>query len=579
MENLKKYHFNLLLRKCTVGMLLVAGGLLTGNRQIVSAEQQESPTVSVVETLSEVSNPIDNLTTSGDAIEYSSTQLQSQDNSIINPEVGIVSEKDSVLDNSNEVEASGYDESKKVVESELILSDGVTNQSLSNNETKQNEPIIYLEPNTSAHVEYISVDEASENTVNESTNKIFYSDRSATSSLIGDNYRWKNGNINTDVDSWGYPVRQCTSFVAFRLAETNGFSNVSYLGNAGSWGYSAVNRGATVDSIPNIGAVAWFRPGEGWSDSTYGHVSWVAAVEGTDVILEEYNRSPNKYAYGTFRMPIKLVSGFIHFKDLVAHDTSSSTSNAVNGGGTLASSGTYHFTTRLYIKSEPKISSPNLAYYDAGQSVNYDKILSSDGYKWISYLSFQGNRRYIAVQKEQTTPTPSTTTGNIIIQNKNAVSGSFDVVITNVYSPKGLKEVKIPVWSSENGQDDLVWYSGIKQSDGTYKVSVTSNNHKNSVGLYNIHLYYVKNDGTLEGVATATTVVNRNTSQVTLPQSGTYHFTKRSYIKSSPTMSSPDLAYYDAGQSVNYDKVLISEGYQWISYISYAGNRRYIAVS
>ncbi len=89
----------------------------------------------------------------------------------------------------------------------------------------------------------------------------------------------------------------------------------------------------------------------------------------------------------------------------------------------------------------------------------------------------------------------------------------------------------------------------------------------------------MKNNDTLEGVATATTVVNRNTSQVTLPQSGTYHFTKRSYIKSSPTMSSPDLAYYDAGQSVNYDKVLISEGYQWISYISYAGNRRYIAVS
>lgn len=48
-------------------------------------------------------------------------------------------------------------------------------------------------------------------------------------------------------------------------------------------------------------------------------------------------------------------------------------------------------------EAEPKMSSPELAYYDAGDGVNYDKVLLSDGHYWISYVSFSGNRRYISV--------------------------------------------------------------------------------------------------------------------------------------------------------------------------------------
>lgn len=59
--------------------------------------------------------------------------------------------------------------------------------------------------------------------------------------------------------------------------------------------------------------------------------------------------------------------------------------------------GVYHFTGHAGIKSEPRMSSPELAYYDAGNTVNYDKVLSSDGHAWISYISYSGNRRYIAI--------------------------------------------------------------------------------------------------------------------------------------------------------------------------------------
>ena len=98
--------------------------------------------------------------------------------------------------------------------------------------------------------------------------------------------------------------------------------------------------------------------------------------------------------------------------------------------------------------------------------------------------------------------------GNISIQNKNNVNGSFDVVISNVSAPYGVSVVSVPVWSEANGQDDIIWYTATQQANGTYKVSVDSSRHKDSVGKYNVHLYYVRNDGQLVGVGGTITNVS-----------------------------------------------------------------------
>ncbi|QLB53288.1 CHAP domain-containing protein [Streptococcus sanguinis] len=98
--------------------------------------------------------------------------------------------------------------------------------------------------------------------------------------------------------------------------------------------------------------------------------------------------------------------------------------------------------------------------------------------------------------------------GNISIQNKNNVNGSFDIVISNVSAPYGVSVVSVPVWSEANGQDDIIWYTATQQANGTYKVSVDSSRHKDSVGKYNVHLYYVRNDGQLVGVGGTTTNVS-----------------------------------------------------------------------
>ena len=242
----------------------------------------------------------------------------------------------------------------------------------------------------------------------------------------------------------------------------------------------------------------------------------------------------------------------------------------------LPDSGTYTFKERSSIKAEPRVASPELAYYDAGMSVNYDKLVSGDGYEWLSYLSYNGNRRYVAVAKlAQQESKPS---GTINIENLSNLG--FDVHITNVSGgDKAIQSVSVPVWTAKDGQDDLVWHQADRQSDGSYKVRINVSDHKAEAGEYIVHLYYVQ-DGKMVGIGgTSTTVPVQNATRHNLPASGSYTFTARTGIKAEPRVASPELAYYDAGMSVNYDKLVSGDGYEWLSYLSYNGNRRYVAVA
>ncbi len=242
----------------------------------------------------------------------------------------------------------------------------------------------------------------------------------------------------------------------------------------------------------------------------------------------------------------------------------------------LPDSGTYTFKERSSIKAEPRVASPELAYYDAGMSVNYDKIVSGDGYQWLSYLSYNGNRRYVAVSKLiQQESKPS---GTINIENLSNLG--FDVHITNVSGgDKAIQGVSVPVWTAKDGQDDLVWHQADRQSDGSYKVRINVSDHKAEAGEYIVHLYYVQ-DGKMVGIGgTSTTVPVQNATRHNLPASGSYTFTARSGIKTQPLVANPDVSYYDAGMSVNYDKVVNNDGYTWLSYLSYSGNRFYVAIA
>ena len=115
--------------------------------------------------------------------------------------------------------------------------------------------------------------------------------------------------------------------------------------------------------------------------------------------------------------------------------------------------------------------------------------------------------RFTANAKPAADPTEGSLSGKIDIVNNDTMTGRFDVVISNVQAPNGVRTVSVPIWSETGGQDDLVWYTANRQANGTYIVNVKAENHKNSTGLYNVHLYYVQNNGQMTGVGGTTTTV------------------------------------------------------------------------
>ena len=244
----------------------------------------------------------------------------------------------------------------------------------------------------------------------------------------------------------------------------------------------------------------------------------------------------------------------------------------------LPNQGYYTYTKQTEVKNTPKASAPVAFYANAGDRIFYDQVLSEDGYQWISYKSYSGQRRYAAIQK--LTPTAvQKLSGKINIQNVS--SQGFEVLVTDVSDPNGVVTVKLPVWTDKNDQDDIIWYDGVKQSNGDYKVSVKTAEHKGETGNYNVHLYYLEQNGKLQGIGVEkVTVPEKTTGAQNIPEQGSYTFNEVVEVKNEPKMSAPTEFTFEKGFKLGYyDKVLEADNHQWISYVSYGGVRRYIPIA
>ncbi|MFR2861610.1 MAG: SH3 domain-containing protein [Streptococcus salivarius] len=382
-----------------------------------------------------------------------------------------------------------------------------------------------------------------------------------------------------------------------KIVSGDGYQWLSYLSYNGNRRYVAVAKLAQQESKPsgtinienlsNLGFDVHITNVSGGDKAIQG-VSvpvWTAKDGQDDLVWHQASRQSD----GSYRVRINVSDHKAEAGEYIVHLYYVQDGKMVGIGGTsttvpvqnatrhnLPASGSYTFTARTGIKAEPRVASPELAYYDAGMSVNYDKIVSGDGYEWLSYLSYNGNRRYVAVAKlAQQESKPS---GTINIENLSNLG--FDVHITNVSGgDKAIQGVSVPVWTAKDGQDDLVWHQASRQSDGSYRVRINVSDHKAEAGEYIVHLYYVQ-DGKMVGIGgTSTTVPVQNATRHNLPASGSYTFTARTGIKTQPLVANPDVSYYDAGMSVNYDKVVNNDGYTWLSYLSYSGHRFYVAIA
>ncbi|HFR3551750.1 TPA: LD-carboxypeptidase LdcB/DacB [Streptococcus suis] len=263
----------------------------------------------------------------------------------------------------------------------------------------------------------------------------------------------------------------------------------------------------------------------------------------------------------------------------------------------LAPQGSYTFTERAGVKREAKLSSPDVAFYDKGMKVNYDKIITADNHQWLSYISFSGGRYYIPVAKVApvTTPTvhkpvespkPDKPTVTPVTSQTETSEASLKLAAQGSYTFTERVGVKR---EAKLSSPDVAFYDkGMKVN---YDKVITADNHQ--------WLSYISFSGgrsyipvakvapvTVESpkpdkptVTPATTQTETAEASLKLAPQGTYTFTERAGVKQEAKLSSPDVAFYDKGMKVNYDKVITADNHQWLSYISFSGGRSYIPVA
>ena len=101
-------------------------------------------------------------------------------------------------------------------------------------------------------------------------------------------------------------------------------------------------------------------------------------------------------------------------------------------------------------------------------------------------------------------------------------------------------DILFPVWSADNGQDDLVWYSGIRQTDGSYAVVINNKDHGYDVGKYYVHSYGTDSNG--KQVLLGTTEVNVTNNDV--PDITEIEFSTSTSIMGIQTNTAQELADY-----------------------------------
>ena len=145
----------------------------------------------------------------------------------------------------------------------------------------------------------------------------------------------------------------------------------------------------------------------------------------------------------------------------------------------------------------------DIIWYKAAKQANgdFNVTVHSSNHKGDSGLYnshvylVDNDGKYIGLGGKQVTLDITKTHGTLTIANNDKNRGTFDVLITNLTNPSGISGVVIPVWSEQNGQDDLVWHNATKQEDGSYKVTISASQHKWNSGKYIVHGYIVDASG------------------------------------------------------------------------------------
>ncbi|MFC3927946.1 GBS Bsp-like repeat-containing protein [Streptococcus caprae] len=122
---------------------------------------------------------------------------------------------------------------------------------------------------------------------------------------------------------------------------------------------------------------------------------------------------------------------------------------------------------------------------------------------------------------------------NTFISDYNQYDGTYTVQAVQEEGGKTISKIDMAIWSEEDGQDDIKWYSVQNNNSKNVSFKFDVANHNRRAGTYNTHVFVTYTDGTKDGrvleqkvISTSGSTISQNGNKITLhnkilPQNGT----------------------------------------------------------
>ncbi len=240
-----------------------------------------------------------------------------------------------------------------------------------------------------------------------------------------------------------------------------------------------------------------------WSGSDQSNIAWYTASKSGSSYKVESTTAKHKNSTGTYHahLYIEDTDGTMYFGSGIRFTIEEQTANEVTISNVDPEAGSFSFAVKT-------AASDDLSYVTAavwcppGQgNIKWYKLSKAADGSWTGSMNISahqnlyGNYHVHAYAVLKDGSMKFLAANSQVLNEENRVvteTLSEDSVRITIYNAalngNTGSSVLFPTWSSEDGQDDLVWYEGVKASDGSYSVVVDLDNHEDD-GDFITHIY------------------------------------------------------------------------------------------
>ena len=225
-----------------------------------------------------------------------------------------------------------------------------------------------------------------------------------------------NSHGYSQYNRWGNPDYDCSALV-ITVVQNAGIPVKSYGATyTGNMYNPFIKCGfKDVTNTVNLRTGAGLKRGDillnaGWHTEIYignGQMCGARIDEAGDIVgYRSGDQYGNEIAYGPYKnYPWQYVLRYVG--DNTYHEPKKSSNKGDTGAKLIKYENWYGVTEAVCnVRSKPSTNAPIVATYPKNYRINYDSVYEANGYRWISYISWSGHRRYVAYRKTSGDTTP-----------------------------------------------------------------------------------------------------------------------------------------------------------------------------